>query len=37
MAGEPERACLPPAIPLWSVLLVPQAQGAGVPQHCLDQ
>ena len=37
ISGEAEQECLHAAVPLWGLLLLPQAEGAGVPQHNLDQ
>ena len=37
ISGEAEQECLHAAVPLWRLLLLPQAEGAGVPQHHLDQ
>lgn len=35
--GKTEQAGLPQPIPLWSLLRLCEAEGAGVPQHCVDR
>ena len=37
ISGEAEQECFHAAVPLWSLLLLPQVEGAGVSQHHLDQ
>ena len=37
ISGEAEQERLHAAVPLWRLLLFPQAEGAGVSQHHLDQ
>lgn len=36
-SGEAEHACFPAAVPLWYILLLHQAEGAGGSQHHLDR
>uniref|UniRef100_A0A7N4NMX3 ATPase H+ transporting V0 subunit d1 n=1 Tax=Sarcophilus harrisii TaxID=9305 RepID=A0A7N4NMX3_SARHA len=37
LSGEAEQAGLPQPVPLWRLLCLCEAQGAGVPEHCLDR
>jgi len=36
IAGSPECSCFPTAVPFWRVLLIPETEGTGMPQHCVD-